>query len=410
MSRAEPPTRAPTGRVELLIRGSQGPDGGGDFDIVSPDSGQAFLRMRPMRVRAVTLEENPIDEADGRVWVVRVNLGDTERYVKLNERERYLFVHMDGMHTIQDLALAVVMRFHSFDLDEVSRFLKRAHKLGIVDIRKPGMLRHRDVRDPTVLGRAYRRLLSLERRWTGVDGFFRGLNQVVGWMLSGRAVAASAPAVVVGLLAWALLRAGGALQGAPLGMPASIVVVLAGLVLFALPHELAHGIACRRWGRKVKSVGISFLDGLVPSVYVDVSDMLMSTPGGRVAVHLAGPWVNLLAAGILGMAAWLVPTPVLRQVLVLLADANLLLAAYTLWPFHGLEEDGYHALVDLTRVSAIRERSSALVRSWFSPKRRPEMSVRSLRVVRIYLFGRIATWAVGGLALGWAARTVVLGM
>jgi hypothetical protein len=149
----------------------------------------------------------------------------------------------------------------------------------------------------------------------------------------------------------------------------------------------------------VKGVGISFLDGIVPAFYVDVSDMLMAGRWARIGVALSGPWTNLLLAGLCGLAAALLPGPP-SDLLLLLADANVLLALYTLWPFHGLEEDGYHALVDLTRVSAIRERSSALVRSWFGRAPRPEMSARSLRVVRLYLALRLASWGLGGVVVG----------
>ena len=399
----------PSARVELLIRGSGGPDGGGDFDIVSPDAGQAFLRMRPQRRRSVTLEENTIDEVDGTVWVVRLNVGDTERYLRLNERERFIFVHMDGMHTIQDLALAVVMRYQSFDLDEVSRFIKKTHRMGIIDVRRPGLLRYRvpsETDDIGLAGRLYRRLLALERRWSEVDRGFRAANRLVGWVLEGRLVAALFPVAVLGLWYWLQLRLAGS-PGQWLPLWAQGAVVLGGLVVASLPHELAHGLACVRHGRRVKGVGISFLDGFVPAFYVDVSDMLMSTRWSRISVALSGPWINLFLAGLAGILAKISPLPRVADVLLLLGDANVLLALYTLWPFHGLEEDGYHALVDLTRVSAIRERSSALVRSWFGRAPRPEMSSRSLRVVRVYLLLRLASWGAAGVAVGMLGRRLL---
>lgn len=406
MSSPGPDAPPPSGRLELLIRGAGGPEGGGDFDIISPDAGQAYLRMRPQRVSSVTLEENTIDEADGTVWVVRLNMGDTERYLRLNERERFLFVHMDGMHTVQDLALAVVLRYRSFDLDQVSRFIKKAHRMGLIDMQRPGLLRHRTPSDPSLTGRLYRRLIALERRWTGVDAAFRQAHRLLGWLLRGRLVAALVPVVAVGLLTWAQLRVVAPVApGLPLGLRA--LVFFAGVALLSLPHELAHGLACVAHGRRVKGVGISFLDGVVPAFYVDVSDMLMSSRRGRVAVALAGPWANLLLAGLAGLVARFVHVAPLVELLLLFCDANLLLAAYTLWPFHGLEEDGYHALVELTRVSAIRERSSALVRSWFGRGPRPEMSPRSLRVVRLYLALRLATWALGGLGLGLLLRPLL---
>jgi putative peptide zinc metalloprotease protein len=398
----------PAARVELLIRGSGGPDGSGGFDIISPDPGQAFLRMRPQRRSSVTLEENPIDEADGTIWVVRLNMGDTERYLRLSERERYLFVHMDGMHTVQDLALAMVLRYHSLDLDEVGRFIKKAHRMGIIDVKRPGLLRYRDPEREaprSVTGRLYRRLLSLERRWTGVDRAFKRAGRWVGWLLDGRMVAALAPVAVLGLWLWLGLRWGGR-PGPALPLWAQGAVVAVGLVVASLPHELAHGVACVRHGRRVKGVGISFLDGIVPAFYVDVSDMLMAGRWARISVALAGPWTNLLLAGLSGLMAALLPG-ILSDVLLLLADANVLLALYTLWPFHGLEEDGYHALVDLTRVSAIRERSSAMVRSWFGRAPRPEMSARSLRVVRLYLLLRLASWGLGGVVVGLLAQRLL---
>jgi putative peptide zinc metalloprotease protein len=77
----------------------------------------------------------------------------------------------------------------------------------------------------------------------------------------------------------------------------------AGLSLFAFVvvpvHELAHAVACRLGGIPAGQFGIVLHGGIVPGPYVDTSrSYLLADRWRRFAIPAAGPFVNLLAAGI----------------------------------------------------------------------------------------------------------------
>jgi putative peptide zinc metalloprotease protein len=173
-------------------------------------------------------------------------------------------------------------------------------------------------------------------------------------------------------------------------------------------HELAHGLACKAHGRRVRAVGITVLDYVLPSFYVDVTDMTLSTRAGRVVVDLAGPLANLLLVTLATAVAWLTSDPWLRAVLVVVADLNVALALFTAWPFHGLQEDGYAALSELLRVSVLRRRAGALLQAVVG--KAPAGLDRPRGPAALYLAGLALTWGGLGLALGlWLTGRLAAG-
>jgi putative peptide zinc metalloprotease protein len=396
-------------RLEFLIRKRDG-GGGSGIELRGSDPAQVWLRLRPRRVPDLPVEENPVEQASGRVVVLR-NVASND-YVHLTEREHYLWQRLDGTHTIRDLAAAWAFEFGVFDFGLIPRFLNKLRKLGVVEMPRGGLARTRPS-DRGRLGRLLLRLSRLDLRTERVDGFFRRLGHGVRPLLAPRV---ALPLVALGLVGagYFLARRWSAGFGAP---EAPFAAWLGGVALLLLPtlalHELAHGAACRAFGRRVKALGLTLLDRFVPSAYVDVTDIWMAPRRARITVSLAAPALNLLllaatgagaalaAVNGAGAAAWWLRTA---------ADANLILFAWTSWPFGGAQSDGYHALSDALRLSALRARAFRRLRQALRGRAGRSGASGAAPVAgaagtTLYLLGSLATWA--GLLTG--AVLLVLG-
>lgn len=350
--------------LELLIR-KRSPDGaeGGQFELKRLQADRVFLRLRPRRSTRNHVEETALDEAGGEAYMLR-NV-DRDRYLRLNAREYYIWQRIDGANTIQDLAVAYFQAFGSLELDEIRSFLNKARRLGAIQVRPTTLFRAREAaRQPGLVG-ALGRLATFDRRWEDVDGHFTRLRRSVGLLFTRWLLPLHGALIALGVWVYATGRAGGFGAAGVHWLAHAALVALALPALIAL-HELAHGLATKASGRRVKAVGITLLDYVLPSVYVDVTDMFMASRWQRIGVSLAGPMINLVTGAVFAGAAALSADPWLSRVAVGLADASYLLAAITLWPFHGLKEDGYHAFTDLVRVTALREHTAQLI-AWALP-------------------------------------------
>ncbi len=392
----QPNERPARAGLQLLIRKSD--DAGAGYEIRTVHSSQAFLRMRPVRAAIRAVEENVVDEAAGKVHVLRLEGAGlvTAQYLRLNERERFIWQHVDGDHTIQDIAAALFFRFGSLDVRDIRSFLHRARQAGLIAMQAETPLRQRAVARGGALGRLLDRLPRLERRWRDVDAGFARAHVLFGWLLSRPANVLLAVLAGAGAAVYARYRFSGQLGEAAWPFFVDIALWIVILLTSMALHELAHGLLTKAHGRKVKAVGMELLDSIVPSFYVDITDMWMSTQLGRIEVTLAGPCTNLLLGGLAaltaGAAQALGAPAALGEVLSLCADANYALAIYTLWPFFGLREDGYELLTDVLRVPALRPRAVHVLREWAdrSLPREPDLHLRGAAV--IYLAGVLATW------------------
>lgn len=394
--------------LELLIRKKPAEDGtGGGFVIKSVAADQVFLGMRPRRSAAtVEMEHKTIPEADGKGYVFRMRIAGVERYVRFTERELFLLRHMDGMHTIQDLACAWFFRFGSFDFDEIRGFLNRARKLGLVEVARPGILRSSRPQRKGQAAAAFRLLSKLERRWEGVDPAISRIHALTRplwtpWALPLASMLVGAAGAAGADMATAAADTGLRSTLGALSLPLQVIVVLAWLFPSLLLHELAHGLACKAAGRRVKALGVTFLDRLVPTFYVDVTDIWLATRRARIAVSLAGGGANLLLASITTLAAWPLPPGAPRAGLLLATFTNLALALYTLWPFHGIRGDGYDVFSDLVRIPALRARALATLKASVRG-RRPEPNPKVRRVLWLWLAATGGSW-LGAAALVYGA-------
>jgi multidrug resistance efflux pump len=156
------------------------------------------------------------------------------------------------------------------------------------------------------------------------------------------------------------------------GLPLALGLLTQTIVFVNLPRALSVGVACRRYGGRVRGFGFFFWNGLVPTFYCDIGDSLrkMSNRGRWtvLAVHL---WVEVVVGALAlllwsaarhGSAwgvfwAWLVPPCVLGLII------------------HGmpfLEFGGYFLLSYAVDEINLRPRALAETNAWFAGRTAPE--------------------------------------
>lgn len=123
------------------------------------------------------------------------------------------------------------------------------------------------------------------------------------------------------------------------------------LVVSIVLHELGHALTARLFRVQVREIRIGMLGGCAELVG------RLWRPGHQVAVSLAGPLVNLLAAGALYALALFAPVPPrLAGLLAAAVWTNLVLGGFNLIP--GFPLDGGHALMAVLGRFVHRERAA----------------------------------------------------
>ena len=136
-----------------------------------------------------------------------------------------------------------------------------------------------------------------------------------------------------------------------------VLAILSVKVLFLLTvgaHQLVHGLALSHYGRRVREFGFTFLHGFVPTFYVDVTDVFMTSRRARVVTAISGALVHL----VLGSLWFLVALQSAPGFLQAFAAASGLIQwqAFVIasYPFCFIEMDGYHVLVDVLGVPTLK--------------------------------------------------------
>ena len=132
----------------------------------------------------------------------------------------------------------------------------------------------------------------------------------------------------------------------------ALLIVLSFVLTFA--HELGHASVEKHYGRTVGSAGFSLYFGR-PAFYVTVTDSLLMDRVPRIILFAAGPFAELVLAGLASFALLLFPDSWPAPFLYRFALLNLFMIFLNLVPL--LELDGYWIFADLIQVPDLRPRS-----------------------------------------------------
>jgi CRP-like cAMP-binding protein/Zn-dependent protease len=283
-------------------------------------------------------------------------------HFRLEPEEAELVRLMDGRRTVKEI---VVDRFRESGSLELDRAADLVRELRVGSFLDPPFL---DVEgavkramDPSVVKekvRTFLRTLSIEwkeadrlARWlyhAGFKVFFRRWVQVLGGVLA-----------ATGLVAFFAAHGSGrfSLSGRSLALEAVILLAMNYGLTFL--HELGHALVVIHRGRRILSAGFMVYFGS-PAFFVDVSEAMMMERRQRIAQAFAGPFAELMVAGVASLALVAFPDAALAQTLYKFAVLNYFIVFMNLIPL--LELDGYFIASDLIQVPDLRPRSLAFIR------------------------------------------------
>jgi putative peptide zinc metalloprotease protein len=353
-----PPRRA---RLELLVRRE---DVAGGFDVREIGSGVAFIQSRPQRVAEGSYELAEVaSRVDGQRSFILKNTA-TDRFLLVSEPEKFLWEHMDGQTSLQQIATAYVLRYGQFDFEIIPNLIRKLQRAQLLTMTPRSRLRQalaRHRRMP-VAKMAESALFALERiniSSRNVQSAFDRIYRWGGFVLFTRTAAlACVLLAVVGLAAGVRLWPDADRVVAGFGKSPLLAVVSVKL-LFLLTvgaHQLVHGLALVHYGRRVREFGFTFLHGFVPTFYVDVTDIFMGSRRARIVTAVSGALVHL----VLG-SAWIIVAlhAPLGSFLQAFAAASGMIQwqafVVALYPFCFIEMDGYHVLVDLLGLPTLKQ-------------------------------------------------------
>lgn len=382
--------------------------------VTSPDDNPPPVWAKPIRdalnpalarpARLDGVEVNQIVDRGQPAWVLTApaaNPRDPRRYLKLEAEDLFVWHELDGERTVVELAKAFTRHFGTMGLFRVQQAVELFTNAGFLhgagrESMYPAMTRQ--IARRTLAGRltAFNRA-ALYRQIT-VPGFARSIRAT--YRFGGRLLTSRVGVVLLGAtVGWGLWqwRTLDHPRPSELSQGQAAWVGLATLLSLYL-HELAHGWATLRLGRRVERAGLLVVFG-TPGAFVDTSDMWLASRRHRAIVTCAGVVANLtFAAGAIWMARRTGSTTWAAT-----ASAQYVLVVANATPL--IKLDGYYLLMDAVDVPNLRERSLAYVSGGFFRAWRRAWSVGDL-VPRL---GRDERLLAGfGLAMfGWV---IVVGL
>jgi hypothetical protein len=352
-----PPRRA---KLELLVRH----DADDGFDVRQIGSATAFVQSRPQRVPDASWELAEMPSRMGGQPSFFLKNTTTDRFLLLTEPEKFLWQQMDGQTSLQEIATAYVLRYGAFDFDIIPALMRKLQRAQLLTLTPTSRLRQalaRNRRRPMVKA-IESGLTALERINISSRNVQRAFTAAYRW--GGFLLFTPAGVVACLLLAAAGLAAGVKLwhEGgdivAGFGGHALRGLLTVKLLFFATvaAHQIVHGLALIHYRRRVREFGFTFLHGFVPTFYVDVTDIFMTSRRARVVTAVSGAGVHLVLGSAWFLVALAAPLGSFTQAFAA-ASGIIQWQAFliALYPFCFIEMDGYHVLVDLLGMPTLKQ-------------------------------------------------------
>ncbi len=267
-------------------------------------------RCRP--VRKPNIEIYQIQTQDNQTSTI---LKDKEngRYFKLSKEGLLLWQQLDGTKTLQNIVVELLKISRNFTLNGIATTLFNLADAGFVLLpevespQKPEIRQHLTIFQK--LKTDFQKLTHLSFVFKNVNDKFTSVYQIMEPLFFSTGQIAISLLVFSGLICFGLYfsKAIVAIQ-ATHHLLIILIALFAANLLSVVFHELGHGLAAKFYKRDVSMAGLKVIwFGLGLVVFVDTSDMWLSHRRSRIIVSLAGPYVDMLSAGISSLLALLIP-------------------------------------------------------------------------------------------------------
>lgn len=325
-------------------------------------------RYKPIRALGWALKE--LETAKGEQYWVLKNLRQGA-YLKLTEQQVYLWNLMDGSHSVQDLAVAMFLKYQVLSVEWLVGFLGQLYSKGFLvtegvnvyqamgmQLQRRGLLYW--------IKRLVTLIFHFEVSFRAVDPFYTALYRLVGWIFF-------TPPVM--LFIWLVSLSGipvffyitqhDALSFAGISFQRGLAALLLAETFAVFAHESAHALTTKHYGRTVRRGGVGLYFGMI-AFFMDTTDIWMEPRKPRLAVTWAGPLSGFFLGSLASLFVALSPSASWAGLVCQFAIVCYSISVVNLNPL--LKLDGYYILMDWLEMPMLRERSISFVRQGFWSK------------------------------------------
>jgi CRP-like cAMP-binding protein/Zn-dependent protease len=283
---------------------------------------------------------------------------DRELHYRLEVWEAELLPKMDGTRTVGDLVVERMEAGGGLDAEPVTDLVVALYGGGFLDpapIATDELIADR--LDPASPGRKKLKRFgkTLQIEWKGADRLvrfcYRNLLRPFFWW---PVALVSGLVALAGLAAFIDVAASGRFHIGENSAPTEAAILLALAFFLTFMHELGHSVVISHYDRKVKSAGFLIYFGS-PAFFVEATDSLMLEQRQRILQASAGPFTELIIAGVASLVIFAFPDGPLADLLYKFALLNYIVIFLNLVPL--LELDGYWILSDLIQLPDLRPNS-----------------------------------------------------
>ncbi len=293
-------------------------------------------------------------------------------YFKLSAQAYFVWQQFTGKYTLREITLLLADKFNIFAPDMVVALVSKLASAGMLENKQLNLSPAR----PESLSRWARiksRILNVKIAMSDADQWIsRSYRCGINLFFSRTAQWVFALLAIVGACLFVTKTNHSLLLFKTLPYSYLLLGLLLPFYFLAkIIHELSYAYATKAYGYQIHYVGIGWR-WFRPLIFIDTSDMWLSTRRSRVFVSLVGIWVDIILAGITATLACVLVNPYLQAFLWLFALYNYLHALKTLNPLQEL--GGYSALTAGLGCSYLRQSAIAwLIDDCLKTIRQPQL-------------------------------------
>ena len=323
-----------------------------------------FASSKPERTAGI-VESRLQSNREGEYYILKNPHAGT--YLKLTDRDFYLWSLMDGTRSVKDLVVAYFTRYKAFAFARVGSLVAQLKNNSFLSDQSVNTFDNlkKELNRRTLKNRAdtfWGLFLSREFALHNIDQYISKAYRTVGWILLTKPMKILYFILsVLGTFffirqlnsgAYPILRMWNSYG---LGF---LTVLIIYIVIVAI-HETAHALAAKSYGRDIRRGGFLMYFGM-PAFFVDTMDMWMEPRRARIVVSWAGPYSQLISGGLCSIIAAFIPGTAVSSLLFIFAFFSYLSVFINLNTL--LEMDGYFILIDWLEIPLLRRKSLHFVR------------------------------------------------
>lgn len=316
----------------------------------------AAERARPIRCNNTSMYQRKTD--DGQIiYILKHN--EEKTYFQLSCVGFLIWNLLDGKHTIEDITIKALQEYHVFIPNTIADVIVNLSNAGFIKTSSTFLQPTNKISTKTtkekIISYLYQNFF-IKMTFKDIDQFIEKTYNNFFFLFYTKIAKTIFPIIsligfAVFLCLFPLIVSIIPTISYPDGLLLALFLYLSNLICAVL-HELGHAYTTKMYGHEVHRAGFIFYwIGMLS--FMDTSDMWLSSKQKRSVVSAAGPYLDVILAGIASITAYMSIHAALILYLWFLALLLYISAFKNLNPIR--DGDGYSILVDLCNHSTLRD-------------------------------------------------------